>query len=319
MGKRLGVIVFGLALLASACSGGVKGAQTYRIQGDQPEPTGKKIQFSQWFPGAITAKAGDTLIFSNKSMEAPHTFTFGVLADRSNSPSLVTPKGLNPAVFAPCYDANGASTKLTSCANQNLPAYDGKGYWNAGAVSPGPQAHDVTIKLADNIPDGQYTFVCVLHRAMNGILTIGKDRKSPADVAHAAAASESSATTDALAIKVPPTQPNVITTGWGTDEVSYNEFAPLVTTVPAGTTVTWEDRHPDEPHTITFDSPFKSPEDPRVPAPGGVKSGAAYSGGFSNSGFIAGPLRFTLKFTKAGTYNFICAIHPGMHGTIKVT
>ena len=71
MGKRLGIVVFGLALVASACSGGVKGAQIYRIQSDQPEPTGKKIQFSQWFPGAITAQAGDTLIFSNLSSEAP--------------------------------------------------------------------------------------------------------------------------------------------------------------------------------------------------------------------------------------------------------
>jgi len=319
MGKRLGFVVFGLALLASACSGGVKGAQTYRIQADQPEPTGKKIQFSAWFPGTITAAAGDTLIYSNKSSEAPHTFTFGVLADRSNSPALVGPKGLNPAVFGPCYLAAGATKALDQCASPNLPAYDGKGYWNSGAISPGPAAHDVTIKLADNIPDGQYTYICVLHPAMNGVLTIGKDRKSPADVAHAAAATESTATTAALAITVPPTQPNTISAGWGTAAVSYNEFAPLVTTVRAGTTVTWVNHHPDEPHTVTFASPFKSPEDPGVPAPGGVKSGAPYSGGFANSGFIAGPQTFALKFVKAGTYNFVCAIHPGMHGTVTVT
>lgn len=319
MGKRLLLVVFGLALVASACSSGVKGPQSYGVQGDQPEPTGKKIQFSQWFPGKLTAQAGDTIVFTNKSSEAPHTFTFGVKADRSNSPQVVGPKGLNPAVFGPCYDAAGATPQLGACSVHNLPEFDGKGYWNSGVVNPGPTAKEMQIKLASNIAPGDYTFVCVLHGAMNGVLTIGKDRKKPADVQAQAASDEKSATTAALAITVPATQANTVTTGWGTAAVSYNQFAPLLTTVPVGTMVTWVDRHPDEPHTVTFASPFKSPEDPGVTQPGGVKSGGSYAGGFSNSGFIGGPAKFSLKFTKKGTYNYICVIHPGMHGTVQVT
>jgi plastocyanin len=318
MGRRLGVLLCGLAVLAS-CSSGVKGAQTYTVQADQQEPAGKKIQFSEWFPANITAEAGDTIVFHNASSEAPHTFTFGVKADRSNSPAPDSPKGLNPAVFAPCYLKAGASKTLTSCANHVLPAYDGTGYWNSGAVFPGPTAKDVQIKLASNIPDGTYTFVCVLHSAMNGVLTIGKDRKTPAEVSAQASKDEASAKTAALAVKVPPTEPNTITAGWGTPSVSYNEFAPLQITVPVGTTVKWVDRHPEEPHTVTFESPFKSPSDPGVPAPGGVKSGGAYSGGFSHSGFIGGPQTFSLKFVKKGSYNFVCVIHPGMHGTVVVS
>jgi plastocyanin len=319
MAKRLLVVAFGLALLASACSGGVSGPQSYTVQADQHEPTGKKIQFSQWFPAALTAQAGDTIVFKNMSSEAPHTFTFGVKADRSDSPVPDGPQGQNPAVWGPCFDTAGASTKLASCANHTLPAYDGKGYWNSGAVSPGPTAKPVEIKLASNIPDGTYTFVCVLHSAMNGTLTIGKDRKKPSAVDAEAAKDEKAATTAALDVKVPPTQPNVISVGWGTPAVSYNEFAPLQTTVPVGTTLTWVDRHPEEPHTVTFDSTFKSPADPGVVAPGGVKSGSDYSGGFAHSGFIGGPAKFSLKFVKKGTYNYVCVIHPGMHGTVVVT
>ncbi len=319
MGKRLCVVVFGLALLAGACSSGVKGPQTYKVQADQAEPAGKKIQFSEWFPGKITAQAGDTIVFHNASSEAPHTFTFGVKADRSNSPAPDSPKGLNAAVFAPCYVKTGATTSLASCANHALPAYDGTGYWNSGAVFPGPQAKDVQIKLANNIPDGTYTFVCVLHTAMNGILTIGKDRTAPADVAKEASQDEASAKTSALAVKVPPTEANTITAGWGTPSVSYNEFAPLQITVPVGTTVKWIDRHPEEPHTVTFQSPFKSPADPGATAPGGVKNGGDYSGGFANSGFFGGPQPYALRFVKKGTYNFVCVIHAGMHGTVVVS
>jgi plastocyanin len=317
LGKRLGVVVFGLALLAAACSS-VSGPQSYTVQSDQPSPAGKKIQFSQWFPAAITAQPGDTIVFTNKSTEAPHTFTFGVKADRSNSPAPDSPAGLNPAVFGPCYIAAGASKTIGSCADHNLPAYNGKGYWNAGALFPGPSSKPIEIKLASDIPDGTYTFVCVLHSAMNGTLTIGKNRKKPADVDSAAASAEQSAQTAALAIKAPTTQPNVIAAGWGAPNVSYNEFAPLSMTVKVGTTVTWKDMHPEEPHTVTFQSPFKAPTDPGVPAPGGVKSGGNYSGGFANSGFIGGPQTFSLKFVKAGTYQYVCAIHPGMHGTVVV-
>ncbi len=324
MGKRIGLVLVGLSLLAAACSGGVKGAQRYTIQADQPSPTGKKIQFSAFFPGTVTAQAGDTLVFTNKSTEAPHTFTFGVKADRSNSPAVVGPKGENPAVFEPCYDTADPSPKLGECKDKNLPAYDGKGYWNSGAVFPGPTAKDTVIKLADDIEDGDYSFVCVLHSNMNGVLTIGDDRETPEDVKAEADEAIDKAKDDAADVKPPAPERGdktaTIAAGWGTPAVSYNEFSPLEVTVTTGTKVTWSFKHPEEPHTITFDSPFKEPADPRSFAPGGVKSGSSYSGGFANSGLIdrkAPP--FSLTFAKTGTYKYACTIHPGMAGTVKVT
>jgi plastocyanin len=52
-----------------------------------------------------------------------------------------------------------------------------------------------------------------------------------------------------------------------------------------------------------------------------VKSGVSYDGtGFIHSGFITPDptSSFTIKFTKAGSYQFICMIHPGMAGTVTV-
>jgi amicyanin len=71
-------------------------------------------------------------------------------------------------------------------------------------------------------------------------------------------------------------------------------FAPLSLTVHVGDTVTWAN-HDEEPHTVAAgDGSFHSP---------GMDTGATYS--------------FT--FTKAGSYDYICSIHPFMHGTVVVT
>lgn len=71
-------------------------------------------------------------------------------------------------------------------------------------------------------------------------------------------------------------------------------FAPATLTVAAGTTVTWTNRD-EEPHTVAAsDGSFHSP---------GMGTGATY----------------THTFTDAGTYDYVCSIHPMMHGTVVVT
>ncbi len=71
-------------------------------------------------------------------------------------------------------------------------------------------------------------------------------------------------------------------------------FAPATLTVPVGTTVTWTN-HDEEPHTVVAnDGSFRSPG-------------------------LDGKTTFSFTFTKAGTYDYICSIHPFMHGTVVVT
>ena len=71
-------------------------------------------------------------------------------------------------------------------------------------------------------------------------------------------------------------------------------FAPAKLTVPAGSTVTWTNRD-EEPHTVVAnDGSFRSP---------GMGSQATFS--------------FT--FAKAGTFDYVCSIHPFMRATVVVT
>jgi plastocyanin len=76
--------------------------------------------------------------------------------------------------------------------------------------------------------------------------------------------------------------------------ISNFAFAPASLTVPVGATVTWTN-HDEEPHTVVAnDGSFHSP---------GMGTNATYS----------------YTFATAGSYNYICSIHPFMHGTVVVT
>jgi len=80
------------------------------------------------------------------------------------------------------------------------------------------------------------------------------------------------------------------------DQVSIDNFAfaPATLTVKVGTTVTWTNRD-EEPHTVAAsDGSFHSP---------GMGTGATFSHTFST----------------AGKFDYVCSIHPMMHGTVVVT
>ena len=78
----------------------------------------------------------------------------------------------------------------------------------------------------------------------------------------------------------------------GIDNFTFN---PPALTVKAGTTVTWTNKD-EEPHTVVSSdgTTFHSP---------GMGTDATFSFTFQN----------------AGTFAYICSIHPMMHGTVVVT
>jgi amicyanin len=82
----------------------------------------------------------------------------------------------------------------------------------------------------------------------------------------------------------------------GFDAVTIDNFKfnPATLTVPVGTTVTWTNND-EEPHTIA------------------AKDGSFHSPGLDNHG------TYSFTFTKPGTYDYICSIHPFMTGTVVVT
>ncbi|MGA2811826.1 MAG: cupredoxin family copper-binding protein [Candidatus Acidiferrum sp.] len=82
-----------------------------------------------------------------------------------------------------------------------------------------------------------------------------------------------------------------------TAEVKIDNFSfgPGTITVPVGTTVTWTNRD-DIPHTVV------SADDPKA----------------FKSKVLDTDERFSYTFTKAGTFNYFCSVHPKMTGKVVV-
>jgi plastocyanin len=89
-----------------------------------------------------------------------------------------------------------------------------------------------------------------------------------------------------------PAQPDAV----ATTAVAIKDFAfsPATITVKAGATVVWTNNDSVD-HTVTFD------------------------GGQISSSDLGTNDTFSHTFLTAGTYHYICTIHPFMHGTLIVT
>jgi amicyanin len=71
------------------------------------------------------------------------------------------------------------------------------------------------------------------------------------------------------------------------------KYGPPSLSVPVGSTVTWVN-HDEEPHTVT-----------------------SATGAFSSAGLVNDDT-FVQTFTKPGTYEYFCKVHPFMKGTVVV-
>jgi plastocyanin len=109
--------------------------------------------------------------------------------------------------------------------------------------------------------------------------------------------------------------------GVGNGTISGNIFAPREIVVPVGSTVTWTVTS-GEAHTVTFPPQKVAPPDGPPPSwPVMVQAGGAaqFDGGaLVNSGIIFRDAQVNVTFTEAGTFSYICALHPGIQGVVKV-
>ena len=156
--------------------------------------------------------------------------------------------------------------------------------------------------------------------ALGGVASADTPTPSPTSSASATASPSATATTT-------PAPALQIQAGGGETGIAVELFTPGSVTVQTGTVVTWKNPF-GEPHTVTFGNPTSDPTVPEnVPATGPVSyDGTGYfSSGLFAPGFSQGPPgspttpdTFSVMFTKAGAYNYFCAIHTNMHGTVNV-
>jgi plastocyanin len=251
------------------------------------------------------------------------------------------------AAAQPCYQATGLPPLKNACV-----VHTGEFTGSEALVSSGwlDANAPFTLKISDAAKAGTYRFYCQLHGPdMGGTLTVAaKDTSipSPADVRTtgdnelradtaklaAAAATLSKATASkALAGAFNP----------AFEEGAVAAFGPSSVKIPVGGTVTWVI---NGPHSIFFNAPadaqqlrvaapdgsvhFNAKAAMPVGGPGAPEKPGLFDGGswngvgpHSSGGIISFPpdlFTYKLRFTKAGTYNFICSFHPNMKGSVTV-
>jgi amicyanin len=143
--------------------------------------------------------------------------------------------------------------------------------------------------------------LAVLTLAVVGLAACGSKSSYGAKPAAASATTAPSTSAHAMTTMagMPPSSAAAAPVGpaVAADQVSITNFAfaPAAITVKVGTTVTWTNND-EEPHTVFSGA-------------GGIKSPVLAS--HQNT--------FSFTFSKPGTFDYNCTIHPFMHGTVTVT
>ena len=294
-----------LGLLGSAGPVAAAGPLSWNVDAGAGDATG--VAALKFYPAAIIVDAGDTITW--KVAGNAHTISFLTTGQTPPSPE-------DPAAQAPA----GGST------------FDGSAFTSSGIKfpAPGQDTYAVTFPTA-----GTYPFHCLIHPGMDGTVTVAAAGAAyPQDQAAVTAANQTAeaadiATGHALEAGFSPTTSTNsdgsttyhLAAGVGSGGISILRFISSTLDVHVGDTVEWTNFDTNgEPHSVSFGP---EPQDPSAVAPSG---GATYNGtGWVSSGLYVGPPipaphSYSLKFTKAGTFPYICVLHDvvGMTGSITV-
>jgi plastocyanin len=264
------------------------------------------IQGMAFLPGALWIDVGDTVVWTVGSGDI-HTVTF-------------LPPGQVPPSFT------GTPNQVNRVGGN---VYDGKHYFNSGVMTLFPSASGFphaakTYALTFAVP-GDFTYYCLVHPSMIAVVHV-RPAGTPYPFSQEEYNNRIQERSQAILhdgqklahiAKGSSSNHNVID-GIGDGLASVMRFFPQRIVIHVGDTVTFTNRDVMEPHTVTFGPPPKN-DAARYGNP------SAFNGQPLNSGFIGpfpgtfGP-SYTVKFVKAGTYPFYCALHDylGMDITIVV-
>lgn len=329
-----------LLLIPVMALAGVLAASTYAAASPVPQTRtihvgggGGGVAANDFFPDEITINKGDTIHFANP-YEEPHTTTYvpGV-PEPMAVPDLIIPNPsgpgtiFNPLAVAPT-DTSGNTT-----------GFDPHAYYNSGFM-----LKDASVDVLFNVV-GSYKFICLFHPGMElSVAVVGtpvtiasqedldKQGDAQRDGFIAAGKSMAAGVTLTKATDASGTQAwnlQVGATQGQSDVMQFLPAAPL--NISTGDSVKWTSVT-ETPHTVTFGEPFNPfAQNGSVlsfsPAAALPSGGSTYSGGNANSGLmdvtgqVPGGSTYSLTFTKAGTYAYVCLLHAdqGMAGTIVVS
>jgi plastocyanin len=355
MRKLIFVAVAGAALAAASPAG----ARTWVVWAGAPSKAPSDLATSdpwlnQFLPKATTVRAGDKITFKSREI---HTATFLGSTPIERFPVLMP----DPASH---YSGIADSLGMPFWFNGGPPKfiYNPDVWLAVGSARVADKAVHSSGDFA-LIPSHQYTFtfpkpgtyklICVIHpTVMKGTIVVKSKKAKVLTKSKFAATTlrqlnQYWTQTRALLTQVPST-PNTIYAGIG-KAPTLQAFKPSTLTVPAGTTVTWMNNAPGEPHNMAFgDAAYQdallratdlfptSRTSPNQVTPfvvfGSEPPGPyVHTGSNHGNGFLATPVvdqdantpnppSFDVKFTKAGTYHYICQIHgKDMSGDIVVT
>ncbi len=222
--------------------------------------------------------------------------------------------------------------------------YDGSQRVDSGAPLGPPKPFAVKFTRA-----GTYRYFCDIHYGMQGTVKVLPTRaRVPSAASDARALAKQVAQSTASARRLDKTTVSSAAVQLGaSDSHGVEVFAmfPSTLRVTAGTTVTFSmSAHTREVHTASFGdtsrngylaklaASFNSPVvDPLAlfpsdPPPAPIALGpTSHGNGFVSTGVLdqdkntPNPPANRITFTTPGTYNYICLIHPFMHGTVIVS
>jgi plastocyanin len=195
---------------------------------------------------------------------------------------------------------------------------------------------------------GTFTYYCTIHPGMKGqVKVVARSARIPSAAQDAKAAQKQLVAQEKTAKKLAdPTIPAATVHG-GSDKGAVNQlkFFPSTVTIKAGQAVAFEVPGGQEPHTFSFGTPdylravvanqiaplpgSGNPPllvfDPRVlypsDAPLPAYDGTNHGNGFISTGALGEGLpakKSSITFSKPGTYDFVCLIHPEMQGKVVV-
>lgn len=267
------------------------------------ESSNQAIQGMAFLPSNIYVHPGDTVRWVANSAEI-HTVTF--LKDQG----ITSPPPFNPSDPSMIGRVGGSS-------------YSPGSYFNSGVLAnvansgfPARNSYRLTFPAV-----GHFTYFCLVHGAMmKGVVQVlPSDRPLPYtqdQYDHQGRATTRAILHDGLALarttRKEADRHHVI---MGADDgtAMVMRFIQPTVVVHVGQKVTFENTGMAAPHTVTF-----GPEPANVFVP--VGDPTSFAGGQLSSGIVLPHGKFTVTFTKRGTFRYICALHDymGMVGQVIV-